>query len=246
MRLPFSAFVAVGLVMLLPTAASALVGISQSGGPPLAHTVLVLRSHGSAAGVCTGVVLSPRIVLTAAHCVQPANHLAVLINPTSHEPIFATSVAVHPRYVAGAERKRVVSIDLAMIRLERSLPPTFKPIALETDPLIRLDQEFLIAGFGLLEENGASAKELRHGRLITRPPLSNILLWASDPNRQGFGACTGDSGGPIFDPTVTKLIAITVWSAGIGARKCGDLTQGVLVAPQRAWIERIMRQWGGR
>ena len=227
-----------------PATSQALVGVSQSGGPALAHTVLVVRNHGNTAGVCSGVVLSPRIVLTAAHCVRPATYIGILTDPSSQDPIFARSVSVHPRYVAGAERKRVVSIDLAMIRLEKPLPPQFRPVALETNPIVRLDQEFQIAGFGLREENGASAKELRYGKLVTRSPLSNILLWASDPNRAGFGACTGDSGGPIFDPAVTKLIAITVWSAGAGAGKCGALTQGVLVAPQRAWIDKIMQQWG--
>jgi secreted trypsin-like serine protease len=237
---------AIGLMAATIASSSALVGISQTGGPALAHTVVVVRNHGNTAGVCSGVVLSPRIILTAAHCVKPATYIGVLVSPNSQEPIFAQSVSVHPRYVAGAERKRVVSIDLAMIRLEKSLPPQFRPVALETNPLVRLDQEFSIAGFGLREENGASATELRHGRLVTRSPLSNILLWATDPNRSGFGACTGDSGGPIFDAGVTKLVAITVWSAGAGVRKCGDLTQGVLVAPQRAWIDKIMQQWGAR
>jgi secreted trypsin-like serine protease len=246
MRYLLTCLAVIGLTAATTATSAALVGMSQAGGPALAHTVVVVRNHGNTAGVCSGVVLGPRIVLTAAHCVKPATYIGVLVNPNSQEPVFARSVSVHPQYVAGAERKRVVSIDLAMIRLEKPLPPQFRPIALETNPLVRLDQEFSIAGFGLREENGASATELRYGKLVTRSPLSNILLWAADPNRAGFGACTGDSGGPIFDAGVTKLVAITVWSAGAGVRKCGDLTQGVLVAPQRAWIDKIMQQWGAR
>jgi len=39
-------------------------------------------------------------------------------------------------------------------------------------------------------------------------------------------------------------VAITSWSAGEGKSHCGKLTQAALIAPQRAWIERVLRGWG--
>jgi hypothetical protein len=41
-----------------------------------------------------------------------------------------------------------------------------------------------------------------------------------------------------------KVVAITTWSAGTGGRRCGTVTQGPLVAPQRAWIDGVLKRWG--
>jgi hypothetical protein len=40
------------------------------------------------------------------------------------------------------------------------------------------------------------------------------------------------------------VAAVTSWSGGTGRRSCGALTQGILVGPQRAWIDRILQDWG--
>ena len=50
------------------------------------------------------------------------------------------------------------------------------------------------------------------------------------------GACTGDSGGAVFDRE-GALVGIIAFAAGRGTRRCGALTQAVRVAPFRQWIE---------
>jgi secreted trypsin-like serine protease len=77
-----------------------------------------------------------------------------------------------------------------------------------------------------------------------RAPLSTTLLWAEDPNKTGLGACSGDSGGPILSGDGAKVLAITTWSAGSGGgKRCGAVTQGPFVAPQRGWIDSVLRKW---
>jgi hypothetical protein len=56
------------------------------------------------------------------------------------------------------------------------------------------------------------------------------------------GACQGDSGGPITSGT--SIGAITTWAKGAGRTGCGSVTQGILLGPQREWIDRTLRQWG--
>lgn len=237
-----------GLLALVWISAGAqgLVGKSGSGGGASRHTVMVLKAAKSGAANCSGVVMSPSVVLTAAHCVTPALQIAVLTAGSNKAvPVLANRVSIHPEYVPDAIRKRVRSIDLALVHLSEPLAAHFAPprIASRTTP--SLGSEYLIAGFGIVDEAKARLDgELRSGTLRARNPLSTILLWAEDPQRKGFGACTGDSGGPIFNANASELVAITVWSTGERGRKCGDLTQGVLLGPHTRWIETTMRQWG--
>ncbi len=234
--------------LMLPQSAHALVGVSQPGGAAGAHTVMVLKASRSGPGNCTGVIIAPRTILTAAHCVAGAMDIAIYVSKqATPSPLRSSRIAVHPQYVPDAIRKRVRSIDLALIRTSAPLPAAIAPIRISAGEPVRLDQQFIIAGFGVRDERDPSLDgELRAGKLAARSPLSSILLWAADPSRRGLGACTGDSGGPIFDATLSSLIAITVWSTGSRGSKCGEITQGILVGPQKAWIEKTLRQWGGR
>ncbi len=40
------------------------------------------------------------------------------------------------------------------------------------------------------------------------------------------------------------VVAVTSWSTGPSGKSCGLLSQGVLVSPQRNWIDRTLSQWG--
>jgi secreted trypsin-like serine protease len=77
-----------------------------------------------------------------------------------------------------------------------------------------------------------------------------VLLWAADPvgagKRAGPGACQGDSGGPMVGRDGDGVVAVTSWSTGPSGKSCGLLSQGVLVAPQRRWIDGTLAGWGER
>jgi secreted trypsin-like serine protease len=234
--------IAAGALVFTGQSARALVGASELASQGFtASAVMVLKQGGGGAGFCTGVALSRTAVLTAAHCVHGARQLAVNVGAYGKPQIIAVqNASVHPEFVHDAVRRRVRSIDLAILRLSEPLPASVAIARLESQGAIKPGQRFTIAGFGFTREGDeASAGRLRVGVLEARDPISRILLWARDPNAKGFGACTGDSGGPIFS-TDGSVAAITTWSTGEGAKTCGALTQGALVAPQRGWIERVL------
>lgn len=239
-------FAALTLVAAIASApCHALVGESETNGPMTPHAVMVLARSKGRAGFCTGVVMARDAVLTAAHCVAGLKDTGVYFKQAD-TPVFLqpAAIAIHPQYRAQAPRTRERSIDLALIRTTAPLPLTFNPAALNAADAISVGKLYGVSGFGVTREGeGATAGVLRWGRLRARAPLSSILLWAEDPAAQGFGACEGDSGGPIFDLDAGTILAITSWSEGAGAQHCGKLTQAALLAPQRAWIESVLRGW---
>src|SRR5580658_488639 len=91
------------------------------------RVAMVLIRGGDSAGFCSALVLSPRILLTAAHCLRPLRDMAVLYrDATGAAVIIPVDAAIpHPRYRADAIQARVESIDLALIRTARPLDPRF-------------------------------------------------------------------------------------------------------------------------
>ena len=67
---------------------------------------------------------------------------------------------------------------------------------------------------------------------------SRILVWLRAASGRA-GGCQGDSGGPVTDGD-GAVVAVTAWIGG----GCGGLTQGVLLGPQRDWLDRIVSGWG--
>lgn len=211
------------------------------------HVVMVLKRGVNMAGFCTGVVIAPRIVLTAAHCAAALKDMRIHYRDEAGRPVLLEidAVAVHPGYRADAVTRRVVSIDLALVRTRTPLDARFSAAPLDEGGAAAVGAPLRIFGYGVAREgDGQSAGVLRSAALRVRAPLSKILLWAEDPNGAGGGACAGDSGAPIVAKDTRQVLAIATWSAGRNARGCGGLTQGPLVAPQRAWIDSVLKGWG--
>jgi secreted trypsin-like serine protease len=84
---------------------------------------------------------------------------------------------------------------------------------------------------------------LRAATLVATGQPGTLQLRLFDPRTKGetagLGACTGDSGAPVFDPSSGRLAVIGVvsWSTGpkLGAG-CGGLTGVTPLSRYRAWI----------
>lgn len=232
---------------IAPHPAAAIVGESVEERAHAPQMVMVLTKGSRNAGFCSAVVITQQALLTAGHCVAALDDTVVFLRragePDGFQPIDA--ITKHPLYRPQALQTREKTVDLAIIRLKAPLPSFYVPARLSTRDTMKVGESFDLVGFGLTKENqGQTGGQLRAAKIATRQPLSKLLLWAEDPKQRGTGACTGDSGGGIFAPSSHELIATTVWSAGNGKTHCGSLTQGVLVASQRDWIEQTLRKWG--
>lgn len=204
--------------------------------PEAASAVMVLTSKG---GVCTGVVVARDAVLTAGHCVDGVGENRIHFTDAAGQPVLIETAAraVHPGYAGGAIRARTRSIDLALLRARESLPARFSMATLSAAMPVA-GAELVLGGYG-----AARAKDPRSlGRFrITQLPViaphgpSRILVWLQ---AGAAGGCNGDSGGPIGQGG--RVVALAAWVRD----GCGGLTQGILLGPQRDWIDRVLADWG--
>jgi hypothetical protein len=198
--------------------------------------------------MCTAVAVARDAVLTAAHCVTGAREHRVHFRDETGQPTFIepTDKAVHPGFDAKAIEARRRSIDLALLRLPQPLPARFGTATL-TAMSARRGVLLAIGGYGVAREG--EARSTGTYRVVRVPVVephgpSRILVWASGAEHGGAGACEGDSGGPITLDGEGSVLAITTWATGVKGRTCGQYSQGVLLAPQRGWIDATLARWG--
>jgi len=229
-------------LVLTPAPARAIIGGAIDNGPASAATIMVLGSGGA---VCSGVVVSPRAVLTAAHCADPTREHRVHYMENG-QPVLLTPAAsvTHPEYVKDAIRQRRQSVDLALVKLAQPLPSRFAPAPLSVGPQPRAGATVSVGGYGSVGRQPADGRFRSVAAPVVEPwGPGKILLWIGAPKGKSAGACAGDSGGPITAAD-GEIVAVTSWSKGAGSTPCGQTTQGVLLAPQRNWIDETLAGWG--
>ena len=224
----------------------------------------VVSIENSLGELCSGVIVGPDLVLTAAHCViDRASYRVTALNRAFKAQRFnVAALAVHPTFVPGTTPRTQPGIDLAVVKLDRPLGPDF--LALDPTQAGRIDvgAGVTIAGYGVLSERArGTARTLRQTNLVSLGPIevANRVLIVADRNRlaetTGAGACRGDSGGPILAATQSgyQLYGITSWSSGAlrspRQTACGGLTAVTPVVEHLRWITGSMQSlnaaWAG-
>ncbi|BAU90066.1 peptidase S1/S6 chymotrypsin [Methylorubrum populi] len=223
-------------LLLAATPAAAIVGGREGAEVPGAASVVMVLTSGG--GVCSGIVVAPDAVLTAGHCVAGVGENRVHFRDETGRPVLIETAArsLHPAYDGDAVRGRTRSIDLALLRTRELLPARFAPAALSA-AMPRAGESLTLAGYGAVRGGDRrSIGRYRGAALTVVEPYgpSRILVWMQ---AKGAGGCQGDSGGPILDGAAVVAVAAWVKDA------CGGLTQGILLGPQRDWIDRTLAGW---
>ncbi len=211
----------------------------------------VVRVESSTGELCSGAVIAPDLVLTAAHCVdESASYRVVVVDRRFRQrSVRAVAAAMHPAFVAGTTPRTQPGVDLALIKLEQPLGGDFVPLDPRHAGRAGRGEPVAIAGFGVeAEGRKATARVLRQTRGVSLGTLqvANRVDVVVDGERlartPGAGACRGDSGGPLVRGGAGgyQLVGIESWSSGAMASRqrtaCGGLTAVTPVADHASWI----------
>jgi hypothetical protein len=129
------------------------------------------------------------------------------------------TIAVHPEFQPKIERKLLISIDLALLRLAEPLPATFKPIELTDSGPVATGQPFRIAGFGRADESvSGTSGVLRAGVLVASGPKSPVDRAANAMGSQDAASLGSPPGAwhiNTIRPHARRKVPASLWQSSI-------------------------------
>jgi hypothetical protein len=237
---------------LTATPAPAMVG--GGGAPAEAIARAIVTIIGSRGTFCTGSVIAQDLVLTAAHCViSGADYKIIIPGETPPRLLDVRRTASHPQFnVAGILAHRA-SADVALLQLAAPLPVSKAPAPLGAPVIpIQVGARFTVAGIGVTKRgDGKSGGTIRAAELAVTGKPGTLQIRLVDPLTNnlsaGLGACTGDSGAPVFEMQNGRAViaGVVSWSTGPNNTDgCGGLTGVTPLTLYREWILQTARAWG--
>ncbi len=229
--------------------AAAITGnAAPAGGFAARSIVMIVDPRGD---LCTGTALAPDLVLTAAHCVT--GNLAYTVKAFQGGPSIAVRrAAVHPKFNPASYAASRATADVALLKLSGSLAELVMPAKLAPARNVAVGEMLIIAGFGVTAagtDRGLGLPRMAKLAVTGKPGSLQIRLFdlGARNQRAGLGACTGDSGGPLFDGAnmqgAGQIIGVVSWTTAPNDEEgCGGLTGVTPLLLYRAWIIETARK----
>lgn len=157
---------------------------------------------------CTGVLVAPRVALTAAHCVSRGTPVdRVLVGQSADEGSYVDILRawIHPSYEVGGSDH-----DLGVLLLRD--PIGVAAVPLNEEPLTAADvgRDIRVVGFGAVSADDVSEPRKRQGTAVVGSVSPLILSLEPSPSQP----CSGDSGGPALWSVNGEQVVVGIISHG--------------------------------
>lgn len=159
---------------------------------------------------CTGTVVAPRVVVTAAHCLAgvSASSLKFVLGAKVSSPthtIGVASIKAHPSY-----DDATISNDIGVVTLASDAPVTPMKMVPAMDSSW-IGRELVFVGYGV--SNGSNQTGAGTKRYV-RMPIEGVTSKQFEYGLPGKNTCNGDSGGPAFAEINGETLLAGVTSYG--------------------------------
>ncbi|MDP3151651.1 MAG: trypsin-like serine protease [Archangium sp.] len=216
----------------------AIIGGTLAMGDP-AVVAMAVRYGGGYESVCTGTLIAPKTVLTAAHCINAYGtnvQYFVTFGTYSASPTRAVLVAQqykNPNYNQSAW-------DFGILRLATPVLDV-TPIAINETAITQahIGRAIRHVGFGLTVAGGQTSgtkREVSYG-------LRRVTPYTIESGAQGKQTCQGDSGGPGFMVMPGGTQEVLVGVVSYGDQNCMYEGYDGRVDVAAPWIRQTMASW---
>jgi hypothetical protein len=212
-------------------------GMPDPGDPAIME---LLSNKGNLWARCTATLVTPRVLLTAAHCFveTPGFRRAVFPgnddrNFTEKDLLPLEATAYDPDYRVARQGH-----DFGIVVLASPLP--IPPLRINRAPIDKAQGKIIrYVGYGLVNGRDPNSGGLKRTATAPIADVSSILI-AVAPN--AHGSCQGDSGGPMLldDGTGESIIGVTSF---IDNSACIRDTFYQRVDTQLAWVDQQLAKY---